>query len=105
MFLVKIVENLYMKKEMIRYCPDCKTGRLILVKDENGKDFYKCENCSYTNHVILSVDMGMICPKCGDYLMIKIGRGQQGRFASCHRITCDYRKVVRKHAVAPDNKK
>ena len=93
-----------MEKDKKRYCPDCKNGLLILTTDEDGKKVYKCELCSYTNHYIMSVDMGFLCPKCGDYLTIRKGRMGRPKFLKCHRVTCDYTQIPIKHAIAEDNK-
>ena len=93
-----------MEKGEKRYCPDCQNGVLLLTKDDNCQDVYKCNSCSYTNHNIMSVDMGFRCPKCGDYLVLKRGRTLLRKFLSCHRTTCDYRREGVKHSIAPDNK-
>lgn len=39
------------KKEDIVECPRC-NGKLKILKDEDGKEYYKCETCKYVSYII-----------------------------------------------------
>ena len=39
------------KKDDIVECPRCK-GKLRIMKDDNGEEYYKCEICKYVSYII-----------------------------------------------------
>lgn len=75
----------------IRTCPSCKSGHLVLRKNERGS-FYGCSNypyCKYTNKNIKMVQNNKRCPACGDYLILR--EGNSGYFYGCHNYPlCRY---------------
>lgn len=69
-------------------CPYCKSGKLI----KRINEFYGCSNypyCKYTIHDFVAVDRNIKCPKCGDFMVEKMGR--YGVFYGCHSYPrCNY---------------
>lgn len=67
-------------------CPRCKTGRLVLRKnDADGSKFYGCSNypyCDYSIDDFRAVARNMRCRECGDFMVFR--KGQWGAFYGCH---------------------
>lgn len=78
-------------------CPRCKTGKLILRKnDTDDLQFYGCSNFPYCRYMIKdlkAVSLDNRCPDCNDFLVIRFGR--YGKFFGCHNYPyCKYTRQL-----------
>lgn len=68
----------------IRFCPRCKSGRLVRRVDRRNRAYFRCSNhpyCAYFTYNVKAVEANMHCPLCGDYLVWR--RGRYGGFLGC----------------------
>lgn len=78
------IEPLDKNIEEARFCPYCKSGKLIL-RGRTNKLFYGCSNfpyCNFTIYDLKAVKVNNRCPDCGDFLVIR--DGYRGKFIGCH---------------------
>jgi len=52
-------------------CPQCKEGKVVLLRSKNGKPFYGCSRYPKCNFVSWNKPTGEICPKCGGPFVVK----------------------------------
>lgn len=78
-------------------CPRCKSGRLVMRNDKDGKEFYGCSNypyCTYSISDFMAVKRNKRCKDCGDYLVLRSGKW--GRFFGCNSYPhCKYKEQVK----------
>ncbi len=73
------------KVESPLLCPHCKSGRLIIRRNQYEKEFYGCSNypyCDYTIDNIKAAEQNVRCPVCGDFMIRRYGK--YGSFYGCH---------------------
>jgi len=80
-------------------CPRCKTGHLIVRKNEStNKYFVGCSNypqCDYTVRDTSVITMQKVCPACGGFLLKR--KGKFGQFYGCTNYpACNYSEEIEK---------
>lgn len=88
---VKIIDETENTESII--CPNCKTGRLVVRKNESlGSYFLGCSNypmCNYTTSDTTALNKQITCPKCGGFLVETVGVGYV--YLRCSNSPrCDY---------------
>lgn len=78
-------------------CPRCKTGHLLIRKNESSSRFFVgCSNfpqCDFTVKDPAVMNNPQICPRCGGFLLKR--RGKYGEFIGCTNYpTCSYTEQI-----------
>lgn len=76
-------------------CPSCKSGKLVIRKDQKGLKFYGCTNFPYCkkSYTLKTIEANIRCPICNDYLEKRYGR--YGYFYRCKNQKCSYTESCR----------
>jgi DNA topoisomerase-1 len=77
-------------------CPRCKKGELVVRRSKKGRRFFGCSRYPECDFMVWDEPAGENCPRCGDMLVVKRGRGER-EVLECINEQCRYR-VTREKA-------